>query len=123
GGRFVFPARWGLGSEPPVLSGTVEPRTPGLAGFRLSPETAEFFDEVTRLIQEHTSPADPILVYPHMPILYGLADRPLATSAYMHWFDVCPDYLAVADAERLRRSPPRLMVVMELSPLVYSANE
>jgi hypothetical protein len=121
--KLTLPCGWGKWNEPPVWTASTSPTTPALAGFRLSPTTANFFDEVTRLIRSHSCSHEPILVYPHMPIIYGLTDRPLATFAYMHWMDVCPDHVAQADAEQLRRSPPRIMVVMAMSDEMYAGEE
>lgn len=84
---------------------------PQLAGLNLSPETVEFVEKTVGLIQENSTVTDSIYVYPHMPILYTLSNRRPITFAPVHYFDVCPDWVAAADAERLLANPPAVMVV------------
>src|SRR5207249_10767691 len=60
----VAPFTWGYLSEPPVAQGTVPVAEPALLGFHLSPETARLFDEVPRLIRQHSDENAPILIYP-----------------------------------------------------------
>jgi hypothetical protein len=45
-----------------------------------------------------------------MPMLYAIAERRPATLSLAHWFDVCPDDVARADANRLIADPPRVIV-------------
>src|SRR5262249_25488946 len=97
--------------------------TPELAGFQLSPSTAQFYDGVTKVICAHSKPDDTILVYPHMPMLYGLANRRPATFSYMHWLDVCPDHIAEQDAAAILEHPPAVIVYMEISPAVFAELE
>jgi hypothetical protein len=113
--KFSAPFSWGYWSEPPISAGRVSPSVAALQGLRLSPETAHFFDEVTRLIRANSDDGEAIFIYPHMQIFFALADRPPATYAFMHWYDVCPDSLAEQDAERLEQSPPAVMVCMEIT--------
>ena len=108
------PFFWGGWSEPPPCSSTTRSKLPQLDGFILSKETANFFDRVTDLIRQHSRPDETILVYPHMPVFYALGKRRPATRSLAHWFDTCPDSLALADAERIREKPPAVIVAMIL---------
>ncbi len=49
-----------------------------------------------------------------MPIFYALSERRPATRSLAHWIDVCPDNVALADAERIREKPPAVIVAMEI---------
>lgn len=117
------PTSWGFWSEPPISAGTVVAKTPQLAGFRLSPSTAEFFDEVTELIRSHAGEDEAIFTYPVWHIFYALADRKPATFAFMHFWDVCPDDLAIRDAERILEHPPAVIVASELPEDEYRSAE
>src|SRR5207253_6490672 len=44
-------------------------------------------------------------------------------SAVAHWMDVCPDRIAVCDAEAVRAHPPAVIISMDLSEEVYAAQE
>jgi hypothetical protein len=121
--KIETPSDWGFWREPPLTKTGVKPAVDELAGFELSPETAGFYEQVTAAVRSHSRPDDPILVFPNMPLLYGLADRPLATFCYMHWSDVCPDYVAEADAELLRRKPPAVIIAMDLPDEAWEVME
>lgn len=105
------PFYWGRWTEPPLITSTYEAKAPELTGFKLSPWTASFFDNVSETIQTYSGPEDRIFVYPNMPILYALANRLPATFGLTHWVDVCPDFVADTDAQRLISSPPAVIVV------------
>jgi hypothetical protein len=118
--KHVDPMDWGNWEEPPLALSTAAPAAPQLRGLHLSPATARFFDEVSRLIQAHSGPADRIFTFPHLHIFYVLADRQPVTFASMHWLDVCPDQVAVADAERLAQDPPAVIVAMDITPETFA---
>jgi len=118
-----WPCTWGEWIEPPVFTATEEPETAGLEGFRLSPYTANFYDRVTQAIRAHSNADDHIFIYPHMPMLYGLADRRPTPFCPMHWMDVCPDYIAIEDARRILAEPPRVIVAMEFDDAIYEQGE
>jgi hypothetical protein len=117
------PATWGGWYEPPIMQSRFASARPELSGFRLSEGTRAFYDNVTDLIQRHSQYDDPILVFPYMPILYGLADRRPATFAFQHWTDVCPEYVANADMDHLLAHPPAVMVILELTDSYYAQQE
>jgi hypothetical protein len=121
--KTAAPATWGAWAEPPVTEARFGSTRPELAGFRLSAGTRDFYDGVTEIIQRHSNPDEPILVFPFMPIFYGLADRQPATFAFQHWTDVCPEDIANADMDTLLKHPPAVMVIMELPDGAYAQQE
>ncbi len=106
-------------SEPPVYEATSLSDLPLLKNYRLSARTARVMEEVTRLLHENTQPSDAIFVYPHIPVFYLLSDREPDTRAYVHWFDVAPDYIAIADAVHLTKHPPKAVVFLHLTDRDY----
>jgi hypothetical protein len=80
---------------------------------RVSEPAATLYETTARIARERTQPGDRIYVYPNMPLLYAIADRRPATYSLAHWVDVCPDFLGVEDAARLRRDPPRLLIIRD----------
>lgn len=121
--KFTTPCSWGGWQEPPLSASTQSPTTPQLQGFVLSPATAKMFDDITAMIREHSSENETVLVYPHMHIFYGLADRQPATLAFHHWVDAVTDEVAEADAERILKNPPAVIVALQLPPETYWAQE
>lgn len=105
------PHAWGPWQEPPLYSPSGNFKDPVLAGMRLSKPTSDLYALTRQVSQATTRPDDPIFVYPNLPILYAIADRRPATYALTHWVDTCPDFLGRQDADTLRRTPPRLMIV------------
>jgi len=121
--KHAVPFYWGRWVEPPLGASTVQPKAPELRGFLLSPRTAGFFDEVSETVKAYSRPEDPIFVYPNMPILYALAQRLPATFGLTHWVDVCPDFVAAADARTLLRHPPAVIVVHRDLPVEIATEE
>lgn len=109
--------------EPPVRTARETPTLPGLAGFQLAPSTIELVETATQLLREHTEPGEAVFVYPHLPVLYLLAEREPPTFAMIHWFDVCSDDVAAADAEILRSNPPAMVVDFRLGDADYALHE
>ncbi len=118
-----IPSFWAGWTEPPPWSAYTTSKLPQLDGFLLSEDTARFYDDVTDLIRSHSQPDEAILVYPHMPVFYALSERRPATRAAMHIFDVCPDSLALADADRIRDKPPAVIVAMVFPEKYIEFNE
>lgn len=108
--KLSVPYSWGHWREPPVRTSRVTPSPPELTHFILSPETARFYGTMVEMIRAHSGEGDRILAYPNLGILYALSRRRPATHGLNHWVDVCPDYIARADADALVRDPPRLIV-------------
>lgn len=109
------PYSWYWG-EPPLRFSTTAARIPELRGFLLSPGTNAFYERVVALAAAHTRDGDGLFAFPVMPVFYSLTGRRPPTFAFMHWFDTCPDDLAVADARRLLESPPAMIVAEEWEP-------
>ena len=109
--KHMLPQIWGRWVEPPIAQSFVRSKLPELSGFVLSPITANFFQAVTAAITAHSGSVERIFVYPNMPVFYALAKRMPTTQGLSHWVDICPDYFAHADAQRLLANPPAVMVV------------
>ena len=121
--KVTAPFVWAYWEEPPLYAARGASHLPALAGMNLSRETARFYDDVTDAITSHSRPGETLLVYPHMPVFYTLADRRPVGHAIVHWFDTCPDALALSEAEKLRAAPPPVVVAMVLPPEVYDVGE
>ncbi len=120
--KFATPHYWGLWFEPPLYEPHVAFPHPALEGMRVSEPAATLYATTAQIARERTLPTDRIYVYPNMPLLYAIADCRPATYSFAHWVDVCPDFLGQEDAERLRRNPPRLMIIRD-DPIGFIAGE
>lgn len=100
-------AQW---CEPPLSRSTARSALPELRGLVMSEATRDAVDRTTRLVHAVTTPDEPILVFPVAALFYWLADRAPATFAAVHWFDVTPDRIVLSDSQRLRESPPPVII-------------
>ena len=94
-----------------------------LSGLSMPPEKSVAIQKITEAIVRHSDPNDAVYVFPHMPIFYLLADRPLFQNAVVSWFDVMSDRQAIRVAQALRDSPPTVIVVAELQDDVFATHE
>ena len=97
-------------TEPPVTEARHRSALPALAGLHLSEPTRDTADAIVALVQRASDPGEPLFTFPVYPIFNWLADRPPATFAMLHWFDVTPDRIVDADMVRLRETMPPVIV-------------
>ena len=109
------PYSWSGWKEPNIRRASARVPYPELRGYRMSPTTAQFVTRVTEDIKAHSTPDQPVFVYPDLTLFYILSHRQPATFAYVHYIDVAPDFVDVADAQTLRTRPPAVIVEMKAS--------
>ena len=117
------PYAWWYVSEPDVRESTTHPALPLLAGFRLSSNSTQVLEEATRIIQAYSRPGEDVFTFPNIPGFYVLADRWPHSKVVVSWFDFLPDILAKAEANRLRASPPVIIVNLKLPEAAWAAHE
>jgi hypothetical protein len=113
---------WGLPS-PSIWSSTSQSSLPLLSGMNLSPPSIKLMEEVVKAIQDRSSPADEVLTFPNIPLFYLLSERWPNSKAIVAWFDFLPDNLAIAEADRIKLSPPKVIVNLKLPEWVWRAHE
>jgi len=121
--KYIHPYNWWDLDQPDVRTTSTPLNSKYLDGFVVSEQTARIYSEVTSIVEENTEPGDPIYTFPHIPIFYLLTDRYPNTFAIVSWFDVLPDNLAVDDARRIRESPPKVIIYLDVPEHVWQAHE
>jgi hypothetical protein len=121
--RVENPFSWVGWADPPAREAVAYSRLPQLAGIRMAPSVAEFTDTLTKLIVENSHPGDPVFIFAFQPLFYVLSDRWPPTMGQMHFFDVASDALCRADAVRLRRAKPAVLVDFVMPPAEFRLNE
>jgi hypothetical protein len=121
--RYAWPYEWWGWTEPPIALATTTPNLPDLAGLRLSPATNAAIDQVTGLVDQNAGRPGGVFTFPSIPLFYVLSGHYPATFALVHYWDVCPDWVARADAQRLLADPPAVIVVLDLPPSVWKFHE
>jgi hypothetical protein len=104
-------------------SENVTSEIPALKGFELSAKTAGIYDKIYRDIMINTKSSDYVYTYPFIPLFNYVTERMQPTFSPVHYFDVCPDYIAVMDAERLLKNPPKMIIYMEIPPIPFKIHE
>jgi hypothetical protein len=110
------PFQFGDWSEPSVMAANDTSSLPELWGFRLPKAEVTMLDGATAIIREHSTPEDTIFTYPSMPIFYDLSHRGWPTYAGGHEMDACPDSVASADAARVLKARPAVIIYYRETP-------
>lgn len=108
--KLDLPFGFDLQEEPPVRLANQVSHQPRLRGLRLPATTTAFLDGTASLVREHSTAGETIFTYPEIGLLYSLTDRNPPTFAGSHNMDVVNDAMAIEEAERLRASPPAVIV-------------
>ena len=58
-----------------------------------------------------------------MTLFNYVTDPMQPTFSPVAYFDVCPDFVAIADAIRLRENPPKMIIYMEMPEPIYKLHE
>lgn len=110
-------------SEPAVETATARSELAEMKGFVLPESTVRFIDTTVRIIREHSSPQDTIFTYPELGLFYGISGRRFPTFSGSHNLDVVPDELAKADAGRVLRGRPAVLIYGRQSEQFLRAEE
>ena len=121
--KYVEPYNWWGLDQPDVRTTSAPAEAPYLDGFVLSEQTARIYSEVTSIVKENTQPGDSIYTFPSIPIFYLITDRYPDTFGIVSWFDVEPDSFAADDAQRIRESPPRVIIYLDVPEYVWKSHE
>jgi len=96
--------------EAAVRFATVQSRESELRGMKLPPEMTRLLDDTLLQIRSNAKPGDTIFTYPEMGIFYAISGRNAPTWTDSHNIDVVQDSFARAEATRLLRSQPTVIV-------------
>jgi len=104
-----------LGWREPIARSGIPSHWPRLAGYETDPRLMSEFDAILDEVSRYSKPGEPVFTFPFMPMFNYVTGRPQPTFAPVHYWDVCPDWVATADAERLRWTRPRMLIVMDVN--------
>ncbi len=96
---------------------------PQLAGFRADAPTIYMIDSILDDIARGSKPGDTVFTFPHMPIFNYVTGHLQPTFAPVHYWDVCPDPIAEADALRVKAARPAVIVDMEMPKWLWYDGE
>ncbi len=97
---------------------------PLLAGIQMSEETLQVYETVYHMVNENTEEGDTMYCFPQIPVFYSICHRfDPGVRAKVQWFDVASDYSIQADKERIKRNPPKVVLIYETSEEAYNSHE
>jgi hypothetical protein len=112
--KLTWPYSWENWEDGPIRMQTVVTRFPELHDVRMTAESAVFLEQVTRIIDAHSTPDQTIFCFPNYALFYVLAHRQPGVFAYMHWFDIVSDSMVRQDEARIRAHPPAVILSVEM---------
>jgi hypothetical protein len=121
--KLVYPYEFSYWADAPVRLATVTPTLRELKGLKLEAGTVKLIENVTEIIQAHSTPGDTIFTYPAMPMFYILSGRWFPTYSGDHNIDVVPDSLAEDEAATLVKKKPAVIVFSDMPPRVYEVDD
>lgn len=95
----------------------------GLQGFLLPASTEEKYELIVNAVMENSTEEDVVYQFPTLTLFNVLTHRKVPTYMPVHYFDVCSDEVAIADAEYLTNNPPKIVIWYELSEISWLAHE
>ncbi len=102
---------------------TVRSHWPQLAGFEVDEPTVHIIDTILDDVAQGSKPGEPIFTFPHTPMFNFITGRPQPTFAPVHYWDVAPDDLAIADAARVKAARPAVIVDMDMPEWLWGDAE
>lgn len=95
----------------------------GLKGYILDKDTNKAYEKIISIINKNTNKEDVVYQFPHIPLFNVLTKRKIGTYAVVHYFDVCPDNIAVQDARYLWKQPPKIVIWCEFGEGLWDFHE
>lgn len=122
--KYLVPYEWHSWCTAPLLSDTtlVKSTVPGLEGFVLGESDNQTYAEICRLIEENSTKDDIVYQFSNIMLFNVLTERKSLYAA-VPYFDVCPDSVAIQNAEELEKSPPKLFIFGNLSEGRWKTHE
>lgn len=116
---------WGTGVMTNYYESTDTYDDPLLKGLSGNNAETKSMNEIYRVIDDarSESKAETLYSFPHINYFNVMFDMDSPTFAKVHYFDVCPDDVASADADILLKEEPDFIVWLELSEADWTAHE
>jgi len=93
-----------------MIHGVTHSPIPKLDGFEMDPNEEVIYQRTCEIIEGSCGPGDTVFTFPNCPMFNYLTERPQPTFAAVHYWDVCPDNVAINDANLLKAAPPKVIV-------------
>jgi len=101
----------------------VRSRWAQLADYEVDRATRDVYDTILDDVVRYSKPGQPIFTFMSMPMFNWIPGRPQPTFCPVHYFDVCPDDISEADAQRVKMAKPPVMIVMSMPEELWRDQE
>jgi 4-amino-4-deoxy-L-arabinose transferase-like glycosyltransferase len=121
--RMTWPYEWWGWREPSISVANTTVSVPRMSGLYMSERTANMYQTVYDSLKGQIDSDDYLYTFPHIKAFDNIFGTIPPTFADVHYWDVCPDDIAVADSNVLRANPPKAIVYMDLPEQAWSFHE
>lgn len=124
--KFSSPYYWWALREPDIRlsnNDNIKFNNPILSGFNISNDRYLLYSEVQKIIENNSIYGDDIYIYPHAPIFYLMSNRWPKSKSIVSWYDFLPSNRAIEEANRLIKSPPKILIFIDLPDSVLADHE
>lgn len=101
----------------------IDEDVPFVGGLKVNEDYAETYKLVNDAIKQNSTKDDNVFIFPHVPIFYLTSDRSSTTYTKVQWFDVSVDNDVLADVEKIREQPPKVIVIAQIPQNVIDSHE
>lgn len=114
---------WGVNEAPMIYVANKEYKDPKLKGIYGPPDLVNTMDNIYDLINNNKRLGDTMYTFPHINYFNVMSNLDSPTFAKVHYFDVCPDQIAVSDAHIIKTELPSFIVWQKLPDDVWQLHE
>lgn len=122
--RCNFPYHWwGINTLPSIMESKYSYSDPNLFGFKGNLKNVNTMNKIYDLIEKNKKTGDTMYTFPHINYFNVMSKLDTPTFGKVHYFDVCPDKVAVLDADILYKHKPTFLVYQELPEETWKIHE
>lgn len=122
--RIYIPYTWHGWTESSIESGNlISSNIKGLEGYLLPKATEDKYEKIVNAILDNSSIDDKVYQFPNITLFNVLTHRQAPTYMPVHYFDICSDETAIADAKYLTENPPKIVIWDELGEANWLMHE
>lgn len=114
---------WGVNMTNTTYDATESFDDPHLRGIYANKETTEPMNEIYALVEQYKKKDSTMYTFPHIAYFNVMSELESPTFSKTHYFDVCCDEQAAADAEVLLSNSPDFIVWLEMSEETWQIHE
>ena len=112
-GKFQTPYSWWGYTLPNATIGKVQSPIEDIRPQKLDYATAGALAKITKAVARYSVSNNDVLFYPHIPMQYQIQGKTPPTDSIVHWFDVISSDVMSKDFAKLKRTPPKVVVIFD----------